>query len=204
MLSTKPTKADGRKTRHLHRRPELLKAVTDYVLDHGIVGLSLRRTADALGVTHSTLLRHFDSKEFLIAAIVEVVCDELVSRAKNQQHDLTSSTNQMLKNAWKQLCEPSQRRQFVVLFELVALNAREPGRYGALPKVLVEGLLAPIQVNLQHNGWKPDEARQLATALLAQFRGLQLDLAITGDQQRVDQAMHRYIDMITAAQKDIS
>ena len=34
--------------------------------------------------------------------------------------------------------------------------------------------------------------------ILAQIRGLQIDLAITGDQQRVDQAMHRYIEMIIA------
>ena len=85
-----------------------------------------------------------------------------------------------------------------MLFELVSLSAREAERYGALPKVLIEGLLEPIQENLQHNGWNPEEARQVATAILAQIRGLQLDLAITGDQQRVDQAMYRYIDMITA------
>ena len=198
MLKFQPTKVDGRKTRHLHRRPELLKALTDYVLDNGFAGLSPRPTADALGVTHSTLLRHFGSKANLISAIIEEVCADLVKRASDQVLDLTMPTDQILRGAWRQLCEPKEQRQFVVLFELVSLSAREAERYGALPKVLIEGLLEPIQENLQHNGWNPEEARQVATAILAQIRGLQLDLAITGDQQRVDQAMYRYIDMITA------
>lgn len=198
MHSILPTAADGRKSRHLHRRPALLKALTDYVLDNGFTDLSLRQIAGALGVTHSTLLKHFGSKDLLIDEIVNEVCEELVARATDQVHDLTIPTDLMLRSAWRQLCKPSQRRQFIVLFELAALNAREPGRYGALPKVLIEGLLGPIQENLQHNGWNPEEARQLATSILAQIRGLQLDLAITNDRQRVDQAMHRFIDMMIA------
>ncbi len=204
MQSTHPTPVDGRKSRHLHRRSELLKALTDHVLENGVAGFSLRPTADALGVTHSTLLRHFGSKELLIAAIVEAVCAELVARATEQVTDLTIPTNQLLRGAWQQLCEHGQQRQFLVLFELVVLSARDSDRYGALPKVLIEGLLEPIEENLRHNDWNPEESRELATSILGQIRGLQLDLAITGDLQRVNQAMYRYIDMITATQKDIS
>ena len=95
-------------------------------------------------------------------------------------------------------------RQFVVLFELVALSARDPARYGALPNVLIKGFLEPIQENLCYNGWNPEESRELATAILALIRGLQLDLAITGDLQRVNQAMYRYIDMITTDRRNFS
>jgi len=38
-------------TRHEYRRPELRDAATNYVLDHGIAGFSLRPAAQALGVT---------------------------------------------------------------------------------------------------------------------------------------------------------
>lgn len=190
---------DGRTTRHLHRRPELLKAATNYVLDNGIAGLSLRPAAVALGVTHSTLLRHFESKDLLVAEVIKNICAELAERVTNPVGDLSIPTGQMLRSDWQHFSKPSERRKFLMLFELVALDAREPGRYGALADVLVEGLLAPIEKNLQHNGWDATEARELATAILAQARGLHLDLAITGDQQRVDRAMYRYIDMITAS-----
>jgi DNA-binding transcriptional regulator YbjK len=36
---------DGRTLRYQHRRSELLDAVGEYVLDHGIATLSLRRVA---------------------------------------------------------------------------------------------------------------------------------------------------------------
>ena len=199
MTNTASDKIDGRSTRHLHRRPELLEAVTDYVLDNGIAGLSLRPTADALGVTHSTLLRHFESKDLLIAEVIEGICAELVDRATGQVVDLAGPTGQMLRSNWQMFSEPSNQRQFLVLFEVVALNARHPGRYGSLADLLVERLLAPIEENLRHNGQNPQEARVLATAILAQVRGLHLDLAISGDQKRVDQAMYRYIDMVTAS-----
>lgn len=200
MTNTGRAKVDGRTTRHVHRRSELLKAVTDYVLDNGVAALSLRPTADALGVTHSTLLRQFGSKDLLIAEVVEGICVELVGRATDQVVDLNMSTEQTLRSNWQQFCEPSHQRQFLVLFELVALNARQPDRFGSLAELLVEGMLAPIEENLRLNGRNPEEARQLATVILAQVRGLHLDLAITGDQRRVDQAWNRFVDMITASQ----
>ncbi|WP_238395525.1 TetR/AcrR family transcriptional regulator [Mycolicibacterium sp. CBMA 295] len=64
------SRVDGRTLRYQHRRPELLAAATEYVLDHGIGDLSLRNMARALGVTHATLLRHFSSKEDLILQVI--------------------------------------------------------------------------------------------------------------------------------------
>lgn len=189
---------DGRTTRHLNRRPELLKAATDYVLETGIAGLSLRPAAEALGITHSTLIRHFESKDLLLAEIIEKICADHASQVAIQFGDPTIPTDQMLRSSWQYFSSPSERRKFIVMFELTALSAREPSQYGPLADALVESVLAPIAKNLQHNGWNPVEARELATTILAQVRGLHLDLAITGDHERVDQAMYRYIDMITA------
>ena len=126
MHRIKSTKADGRTTRHQERRPELLRAVTDHVLANGFASLSLRATAKALGVTHSTLLRHFGSKERLIVAIIEEVCADLVQRATEPVLDLTIPTDQILRGVWQQLCKPKEQRQFIVLFELVSLSIREP------------------------------------------------------------------------------
>jgi hypothetical protein len=36
-------RVEGRTVRFQHRRPEQLAAATEYVLDHGVAGLSLRR-----------------------------------------------------------------------------------------------------------------------------------------------------------------
>jgi AcrR family transcriptional regulator len=198
MADSEARRVDGRTTRHLHRRPQLLDAVTNYVLDHGIAGFSLRPAAEALGVTHATLLRHFGTKEQLIVAVVEGICSDLVTQVTDRVGDLTAPTEHVLRTIWNHLCAPDERRQFLLLFEIVAMNAREPSRYGSLSTMLLDDLLAPLEENLTNNGHRPAAARELATGILAQTRGLQLDLAISNDRQRADRAMNRYIDMITA------
>jgi hypothetical protein len=40
----------------------------------------------------------------------------------------------------------------------------------------------------RQDGWAPEDASALATLLLAQIRGLQLDLLVSGDRARVDRA----------------
>ena len=176
-----------------------LDAVTNYVLNHGLAEFSLRPAAQALGVTHATLLRHFETKEQLIVTVVEGICADLVTEMTDRVGDLTAPTEHVLRVLWNHLCTPNERRQFLLLFELVAANAREPGRYGQLSTVLLDDLLAPLEENLVSNGHEPTHARALATNTLALIRGLQLDLAISGDREHVDQAMHHYIDMIIAS-----
>ncbi len=52
------------------RRDELLQLVTDYVLEHGLIGLSLRPMAAALNTSDRMLLYHFGSKDTLVAAVI--------------------------------------------------------------------------------------------------------------------------------------
>ena len=52
------------------RREELAEAATDYALEHGLIGLSLRPLAEALGTSDRMLLYHFDDKDDLVATIL--------------------------------------------------------------------------------------------------------------------------------------
>jgi hypothetical protein len=45
-------------------------------------------------------------------------------------------------------------------------------------------------------GYPSKDAGTLATLLLAQVRGLQLDLLLTGDRRRVDRAIDALIEMV--------
>lgn len=191
---------DGRALRYEHRRPELLAGAVEYILDNGVAELTLRPLAEALGVTHATLLRHFGSKEELVQEVVTAIRLGLLDDLRaSVGDDPAASPAHSMRTVWRQLCEPGPRRQFVLLFELVALEARDPGRFGSLASVLVTDFLPLIEAGLVTSGRSPDEARDLATAWLAQLRGLQLDLAVSGDRARVDAAMDRSIDLITRA-----
>jgi AcrR family transcriptional regulator len=52
------------------QRAELLEKVTDHVLDHGLIGLSLRPVAAAVGTSDRMLIYHFASRDALVSAVV--------------------------------------------------------------------------------------------------------------------------------------
>lgn len=190
---------DGRTLRFQHRRPELLAAAAEYVMDHGVAELSLRPLANDLGVTHATLLRHFETKEALVTEVVAHIRQTIGRQPSAPAVNLArASTAQLMRTVWGQLCLPAARRQFALLFEVVAMEARQPGRFEGLEQALVTDFLAPLEARFRRDGKSKAAARDIATAYLAQVRGLQLDLALTGDQRRVDAAMNRYIDFVTS------
>lgn len=191
-------RTDGRRLRYQHRRPELLRAVAEYVLDHGVMDLSLRQMARDIGVTHATLIRQFGSKEQLTAEVLGYLRDDLTApfEAETSQ-DEAPTVREILCDLWQRFAEPGQQRQFRLLVDLHALAARDPEHYGALlASGVVRDLITPIQVRLQAEGATKADATSRATLLLAGIRGLQLDLLATGDRQRVDKAFRAMIDAL--------
>ena len=192
---------DGRTLRHQHRRAELLAGAVEYILENGVAELTLRPLAKALGVTHATLLRHFGTKERLVTEVITAIRVDMLDKLGASVGDIAAvPPARSMRTVWRQLCEPTERRQFVLLFELVAMQAREPDRFGPLATVLIADFLQPIETSLRSLGLSRTEARDIATGFLAQLRGLQLDLAVSGDRRRVNAAMNRYIDLITGAE----
>lgn len=190
-------RVDGRTLRHQHRRPELLAAAAEYVLNHGIGDVSLRTIARALGITHASLLRHFSSKEELLLQVLRQIHSDFQTQlSSDDELGTAESTADFLQAAWRRLCEPRQQRQFILLFELVGRTAREPERGGTLVQSIVNDWLFPIEERLGREGLPPVEASVLATAVLAQVRGLQLDLLMTRDRTRIDRAFESTIDLV--------
>ncbi|MEU1520135.1 TetR/AcrR family transcriptional regulator [Streptomyces sp. NPDC005811] len=176
------SRIDGRTLRFQHRRPELLAAATEYVLEHGATDLSLRPVAQALGVSHATLLRHFSSKDELITGVLESIRTDLATSMASDMELLEArSTAALVRAVWKKLCEPQQQRRFLLLFEA--------NRDRDLAQSIVEDWISVLSDSLAREGWPPEDASALATLLLAQLRGLQLDLFVSRDQARADRAI---------------
>ncbi|MCX6398047.1 MAG: TetR family transcriptional regulator [Propionibacteriales bacterium] len=53
-----------------HHRADLLERATDYVLAHGLIGLSLRPLAAELGTSDRMLIYHFGNRDALVSAVV--------------------------------------------------------------------------------------------------------------------------------------
>jgi len=194
------SRVDGRTLRYQHRRPELLAAATEYVLDHGIGDMSLRNMARALGVTHATLLRHFSTKEdLLLQVIAKMRTDFAAQLANDEQLHSAHPASELLRVQWRRMCEPLEQRQFALLFELAGRASREGGRVAELAQSTIDDWLTIVSAQLSRSGYAAEEAKTLATLLLAQVRGLQLDLLLTGDRARVDRAIEALIEMIDRA-----
>ena len=59
----------------MNRRDELLSRATDYVLEHGLIGLSLRPLAAELGTSDRMLVYHFGTKDALVVALIHSVTE---------------------------------------------------------------------------------------------------------------------------------
>jgi AcrR family transcriptional regulator len=187
---------DGRSLRYQHRRSDVLTSVTEHVLEYGVSDLSLRAVARSVGVSHATLLRHFGSKDGLLAAVLDRIRTDVaagVSRvvAGGRQQRPADDVRSM----WQALCEPAAQRQFRVLFELVGRPGSADFSQG-LESLIVSSWTELIVQRLVLDGWSPVDAQPVATLLLAQFRGLQLDLMVTGDRRRVDQAIELSLGLL--------
>ncbi|MBR7744856.1 TetR/AcrR family transcriptional regulator [Phycicoccus sp. BSK3Z-2] len=64
------------------RREEIVEAATDHALDHGLVGLSLRPLAEALGTSDRMLLYHLGSKDALVAEVVRCATARALERLR--------------------------------------------------------------------------------------------------------------------------
>jgi AcrR family transcriptional regulator len=57
------------------QREQLLDKVTAHVLEHGLIGLSLRPVAAAVGTSDRMLVYHFTSRDALVSAVVARATD---------------------------------------------------------------------------------------------------------------------------------
>jgi AcrR family transcriptional regulator len=171
------------------RRRELLDAAMAYVMEHGLDGLSIRPLSAALGIGHRTLLYYFGSKEQLIAEIFGAfrAHDRHVLEV-NSAVLASAEPQHAIEAVWEAMADPEQTTYWRFFFEAYGYAVHEPERYRDFLDGIVHDWLALIGDHLLAAGMDPDRAPAAATATLATFRGLLLDLVATGDRERTTAA----------------
>lgn len=178
---------DGRK-RGRRQPDELALAAADWVIEHGLADLSLRKLAAGIGVSHRTLLYHFGSKDELFQATLRAARtrERLRAVAPPDDEPAEASTAELLRGTWEYLSAPREHAFWRFYFEIHGLALQNPERY---PDVLHEGVhdwLTTIRDLLMRDGVPEEQAVAIATLILGTFRGLMLDLLQTGERDRVD------------------
>ncbi len=183
-----PRAVDGRRARHAHRRPELLAAATDYVFEHGLADLTMRPLAEELGITHRGLLHHFGSKEQLVAEILHELRERDRQRIAEVGGRLTATCDDPIMIAWKRMSGKPYFNYWRAYFEVFGIALRDRARYGHFLDGVVAEWLELLTPLLIEAGCPPERTDSLGTLLLASFRGLYMDLLVTGDRKRADRA----------------
>jgi len=184
------------RTPSFDRRAKLLKKIVDYMLRHGIVDLSLRPLAAALGTSPRMLLYFFGSKEQLLAdALTE-------GRARLQREfvralSTRSGRKEQLRLAWEVWSSKENKRGSRLFLESYALAMRDRKRFPGFLERLVKDWLPFFEHAVAAAGVETERVQPLATVILATIRGLQLDMLATGEQARVDGAFRELVDLLS-------
>lgn len=179
----------------MDRRGELTDRALDYVLVHGLLTLSLRPLASALGTSDRMLLYHFGSKERLVG--------EVLARAQQRLADDLQTTRLppadlrgLVHQLWTDLTAPRATQITRLYLEVCILASQDAARWAEAARQLREPWREPLTLGLQAYGISAGRAPALADLILATLDGLALDRLTSDRPERVDAAAACFADLL--------
>jgi AcrR family transcriptional regulator len=183
----------GRPVDH-RRRAELLDEVVDYTIEHGFSEVSWRPVATALGLSTTTLVHRFGTKEQMLVDILGRLRErvfEATRDAAGEQPDLATAARAV----WTRSCDPQLGAEFRLFFAVYGLALQAPQQFaGFLERVVADWMNALIDA--QGPGTDRVTATRTATLVIATIRGLLLDLLATGENARVQDAAESFLETL--------
>jgi len=158
------------------RRDDLAAAATDYVLEQGLVGLSLRPLADALDTSDRMLLYHFGSKDDLVATILRTSNDRSIAHINGLAP--ASDARHAVLELWSAITSPPIAACCRLYVEASALGllGREP--YAVVVRELNEEWMTALAGCFGRAVPTQAVARRVAELVDATFMGLFLDMPL--------------------------
>lgn len=175
-------------------RERILVASLDYVLDRGLVGLSLRPLAASIGTSDRMIIYHFRTKAGLVDAVIDRanrLLTESVATSLLVKRDITDMTV----FAWDYLATDTGDKIARLYVELCALSMRDPDRWTKAHRAMRGSWMALL------NSTQPEPSDGIRDSTLSRlvldvFDGLLLDALTTGDRQSARAALDQFLEMI--------
>jgi AcrR family transcriptional regulator len=184
------------------RRQELLEATAEYLLRHGVAGMSLRPLAVAIGSSARLLIYHFGSKERLLIESMGVI--RLRARGEVEGMLTAGSRNPdlavLVRGFWRWSTATRHRPYLRLLFEVHGLALQYPRQYaGYLEGSIlhwIDLLTAALQASLGRR------ARPTATLIVGTIDGLLMDYLSTGDLKRTSRAIDVFAAHLSSTRRN--
>jgi AcrR family transcriptional regulator len=178
-------------------REDLLDKVTDHVLVHGLIGLSLRPVAAAVGTSDRMLIYHFTSRDALVSAVVARTTDRAVHQVEALPGAATVRAG--VKRLWVAYRTQPLSRCMDVYCQAAAtgLIGREP--YLSDVRASNEAWAAALRAYFVRCGAPPRRVGRLVTLVDSALFGFHLDLTTDRPAE-----LERGVDDLAAAAQAIA
>jgi AcrR family transcriptional regulator len=181
------------RTANSQRPRELHDAIANYLIKHGLTGLSLRPLAKVVGSSPRMLLYYFGSKEKMIAAVIADIRQR--QRAAYETPEARSFAEACW-IIWKRMSAPESEPHFRLYFEIYGMALRHPKQYKDFLHETVEDWLREVAAPLRREGHTRAEARAFATVMISGLRGFMLDFCTTRDRRRLNRAVNMWLSRL--------
>ncbi|KIF00428.1 hypothetical protein PL81_40990 [Streptomyces sp. RSD-27] len=176
------------------RREATLARATDYVLAHGLAGLSLRPLAAALATSPRMLLYDFGSKQELVAAVLAEARRRGATRLAENLPPKAASAEEHLRGTWAWISAPERAPYVRLIFEVHADGLAHPENYPDRGEAITNWFNT-LGATFRDITTGPDDT-VTPTLVMAVIRGLLFDLTTTGDRRRTDRALDRFCELL--------
>jgi AcrR family transcriptional regulator len=175
-------------------REDLLDRVVEVYRRNGLdADLSLRTIAEQVGSSHRMLNYHFGSREGLLAAVLnELWRDHEAGLAIDV---IGWSRREAILAFWSATIAPASEPHMRFFFHVFGQLVTEPDRDAELARPLATWI-EELTVLGEHEGLPRETARDDARLTIACFRGLLMDLLVTGDREGATRALIRFLDVL--------
>ena len=182
-------------------RRRLLERAADHVLQHGATDSSLSELARAVGSNNRMLLYYFGSKEEVLREATLVAFERFphLEGALRRLRDDEGPLRDRLVQVWADIAHPDNRPFLALFFQTFAVALYHPERNTALLDRLGGDWTAAVGQVLEREGLPPADAADVATQLVAEWRGLQLALLSGVPRASLDRAATRLVDRLLLA-----
>jgi AcrR family transcriptional regulator len=180
-----------------HHREAIVQRAADRLLERGLVAVSLRELAAAVGVSPRMLVHHFGTREGLVSRAIR--------EARSRQREAFEARlapqpgrpyADVLADAWRWFATDEAQPYLRLFGQLYALAQAPDSPHAEFLRESVLDWLPTIEHGFAADGAAPATARELSTLTLAVIRGLLQDANAIGDQERVSAAFERYTALL--------
>jgi AcrR family transcriptional regulator len=176
------------------RRVLLAEAATEYVLERGIAGLSLRPLAAALDTSDRMLVYHFGSKDSLVAEVIERSNDRSVAVVAGLPPE--PSAAEAVAALWRVWHAPVVDRCLRVYAQSAALGLLGQEPYLSAARRANRSWTKAITDYLCRSGVPTDRAQRVGALVDATLFGLWLDQPVDSDSGQSDRVVADLADTV--------